>query len=122
MNIRCSECDTGHLTPRELEDHDIGPLVGLEHVILTRAPGLVCDHCGATTVPGEVLEEVMAYLAAMIVEQGEELQPREVKYLRETLGLTQEELAERLGLKRLTILRWENGDEPIGRVPSLAMR
>src|SRR5688572_10851481 len=122
MKIRCSECDKGHLVEREGERHDISAPVGLEQVILVKVPALVFDHCAATTIRGEVLDEVMASLAALIVEQGEELHPREVKYLRETLGLTQEELAERLGLKRLTILRWENGDDQIGGVQSLALR
>jgi putative zinc finger/helix-turn-helix YgiT family protein len=122
MKIRCSECDTGHLVERVVNDHDVGPLVGLDQVVLVKGPGLICDHCGATTIPGEVLEEIMATLAGLIVEQGEELTPREVRYLRETLGLTQEELADRLGLKRLTIIRWENGEDAIGRIQSLALR
>jgi len=41
---------------------------------------------------------------------------------REQLGLTQEELAKHLGVKRLSIIRWENGQTEIDKILERAMR
>lgn len=39
-----------------------------------------------------------------------------IRYLRESAGLTQGELAQKLGVSRITILRWETGEnEPRSR-------
>lgn len=35
-----------------------------------------------------------------------------IKDLRNEAGLTQEQLAERLGVQRMTVIRWERGDNP----------
>ena len=43
----------------------------------------------------------------------------ELKQLRMRLGLTQEELGQRLGVARVTVARWEIG---LRRVPELAAR
>ncbi len=39
--------------------------------------------------------------------------PRELKKARMKMGLTQQELAEETGVKRLTIVRYETGVRPI---------
>ena len=49
--------------------------------------------------------------------KGEELRRK-----REQLGLTQEELAKHLGVKRLSIIRWENGQTEIDKILERAMR
>ena len=41
---------------------------------------------------------------------------------RERLGLTQEELAKRLGRKRLSIIRYESGESPVPKVIELALK
>jgi transcriptional regulator with XRE-family HTH domain len=46
----------------------------------------------------------------------------ELKRKRERLGLTQAELAKRLGITKITILRYENGQTEIPRVVELAMK
>ena len=46
----------------------------------------------------------------------------ELKRKRERLGLTQAELAKRLGITKITILRYENGQTKIPRVVELAMK
>jgi transcriptional regulator with XRE-family HTH domain len=38
------------------------------------------------------------------------MRPKELKRRRESLGLTQDELAERLGVETDTLLAWERGD------------
>ena len=41
---------------------------------------------------------------------------------RERLGLTQEELAKRLGKNRLTIIRYESGETPIPKAVEMALK
>jgi len=46
--------------------------------------------------------------------------PKDLKRIRQKLGLTQEDLAERLGVTRITVGRWETGmrriTEPMARL------
>lgn len=46
----------------------------------------------------------------------------ELRYRREMIGLTQEQLAQRLGLSRSTVQRFEAGSYPISRTVELAMQ
>jgi transcriptional regulator with XRE-family HTH domain len=41
---------------------------------------------------------------------------------RERLGLTQEEMAKRLGKNRLTVIRYESGNFPIPKAIELALK
>jgi DNA-binding transcriptional regulator YiaG len=43
----------------------------------------------------------------------------ELKQLRTSLGMTQDELGQRLGVARVTVARWEIG---LRRIPQLAVR
>jgi DNA-binding transcriptional regulator YiaG len=40
------------------------------------------------------------------------MRPRQVKKLRKDLGLTQQQLAERIGAARESVARWETGKHP----------
>jgi putative transcriptional regulator len=42
--------------------------------------------------------------------------PEEIKALRERLGFTQEELAQKLGVSVRTVSRWETGDKSPSRL------
>jgi transcriptional regulator with XRE-family HTH domain len=46
----------------------------------------------------------------------------ELKTLREKLDLTQESLAKRLGVKRLSVIRWETGKTAIPTTVELALK
>ncbi len=46
----------------------------------------------------------------------------DLKKKRERLGLTQVELARRLGVERITVIRWEGGKTEIPRTVELALR
>jgi DNA-binding XRE family transcriptional regulator len=50
------------------------------------------------------------------------MKPEEMRRKRERLGLTQEELAKRLGVQRLSVIRWENGQTKISKSIDLAIR
>src|SRR4051812_37354112 len=109
--IRCSNCLEGTMVEGRVENYDASAVVGLEAVVLRSAPALRCDRCGHVMFDGNVVEAVTEQLARLIVRQGEELRPTEIRFLREVIGMTQAELAERLGMSRATVNRWETGND-----------
>ena len=119
--IRCSACQKGVLAPGRTKDHDIGPLFGLERVLLDRAPALICKVCGHVVLDGETIEEARRKLAELIVRNGASLTGSEARFLREAMEMTQAQLAERLQIIRGTVTRWEAGDD-LGPVQSFALR
>lgn len=120
--IRCDVCGKGHLKRVTVPRHDVSAVVGLEGVTLINAPALVCSSCGAVTLEGSVLDEAAELLTVMLVEQGDALTAGEIRYLRRVLDMTQSELADRLGMHRTTVARWEIGEVPIGKAESMAVR
>lgn len=119
-NIRCSSCNEGVLVDRTI-DHDVGELVGMHRVTVTGMPALVCPKCGAVSVAGPVMEEILLHLAASVLARPE-LDAIEVRFLRKLVGDTQQELADRLGVNRATINRWENSEGPITGPDAYAVR
>jgi DNA-binding transcriptional regulator YiaG len=105
-----------------VEDYDASDVVGLDRVTLRRARVLRCDRCGHIMFPGDVVDTITRALAKLIIRQGEELRPQEVRFLREVIGMTQAELGIRLGVSRATVNRWETGGDGVAAVQSLALR
>ena len=58
--IRCSGCPEGTMVPGHVQDHDVGPLFGLDSVILTRVPALVCDPAPPPPVPPYRIDSLAA--------------------------------------------------------------
>lgn len=119
--IRCSSCRKSFLQPGQTKDHNIGPLFGFDRVLLSQAPALICDNCGHVALEGEVIESARRKLGELIVRSREPLTPAEARFLRETIGMTQAQLADRLGIGRVTVTRWETGED-VGAVQSFALR
>jgi YgiT-type zinc finger domain-containing protein len=119
--IRCSACRRGVLEPSVVKDHDVGPLFGLDKVLLSEAPALVCPNCGHVVLECEVVEAARKALARLIIQHSSSLSPAEARFLRETMGLTQAELAQRLQIIRGTITRWEAGSK-VGPIQSFVLR
>jgi YgiT-type zinc finger domain-containing protein len=119
--IRCSACQKGVLVPGRTKDHDVGPLFGLERTLLDRAPALICRNCNHVVLEGETIEAARRKLAELIVRNGVSLTGSEARFLRETIGMTQAQLAERLQVIRGTVTRWEASDD-LGPVQSFALR
>ncbi|MEP7121882.1 MAG: YgiT-type zinc finger protein [Byssovorax sp.] len=119
--IRCSVCEKGTLAPGRTKEHDIGPLFGLDRVLLDRAPALICEECGHVVLDGETIEAARRKLAVLIVRNRSSLTGREARFLRETMNMTQAQLADRLQIIRGTVTRWEAGED-LGPVQSFALR
>jgi DNA-binding transcriptional regulator YiaG len=71
---------------------------------------------------GGALDEALEALTLVLVETDGPLRPKETKFLRNALDMTQEELADRLGVHRTTVARWEIGEVPMGKAESMALR
>ena len=50
------------------------------------------------------------------------MSPTKLRKLRKRVGLSQEELARRLGVARVTVTRWENGSRRPSKIAELALR
>jgi DNA-binding XRE family transcriptional regulator len=118
---RCSQCNEGEMLPGLVDDHDMSPFFGLD-ARLVRAAAHVCDHCGAATLEGPVLEAAERALARLIVGGTGPLKPKELRFLRGFMGLSQAELSERLGVHRVSVARWETETAPVGALESFAIR
>jgi YgiT-type zinc finger domain-containing protein len=118
--IRCSVCGKGNLG-QKLVDHDVGELLDMKRVVVHNMPALVCTKCGSVNLYGGILDQIALLLAVSILQQ-QELDRGEVRYLRKLIGDTQEELAERLGVARATVNRWENNPESVKGPDAYAIR
>lgn len=47
--------------------------------------------------------------------------PADLKTIRDALGLTQQALADRLDVHRVTVAKWETGAQPIPQIAQLAV-
>jgi putative zinc finger/helix-turn-helix YgiT family protein len=120
--VHCDVCGKGRYRTKTLERHDAGALLGLDGVTLVRVPALVCDKCGAVILDGAALDRAAEALTLVVVEGDGALRPGEVRFLRNALDMTQEALADRLGVHRTTVARWEIGEVAIGQAESVALR
>jgi DNA-binding transcriptional regulator YiaG len=110
---RPANCECGgSLRVATLDEYDFSDYVGFK-VILTNVPGLRCDKCHGETIVGGMINAAMNLTLRRISESPRRLHGAEAKYLRRNLGITQEELAIRMGINRVTVAKWECGDEPI---------
>ena len=64
-----------------------------------------CRNCGEVVLDAEANKQISATFRG----QAGLLTPEEIRQHRKNLGLTQEELAERLSVAEATLSRWENG-------------
>jgi putative zinc finger/helix-turn-helix YgiT family protein len=64
-----------------------------------------CRNCGEVVLDTEASEQITQAFR----RQAGLLTPEEIRQNRKKLDLTQEELAERLGIAEATLSRWENG-------------
>lgn len=68
---------------------------------------LECSNCHTRMLPDEASGKIYSKLR----EEAGLLEPHEIRQNRETLGLTQKELAKHLGIADSTLSRWETGGQ-----------
>jgi len=117
--MKCIEC--GYKTKEERQERTL-QLDLPYHVVVRDSPLHVCPNCGAeypgVTAPGRTFEA----LARWIAQRPGRLHGSEVRFIRNAMGWSQEQLGRRLGVAVETISRWENAKRPVGHQSELALR
>jgi len=94
---------------------------GLDNVIL-KGLRVVIDDDGEEVVTIPNINLLHRVLASLVASKETGLQPKELRFLRTELGLTQAELADRVGKDAQTIGRWERGETPIEKSAEMVIR
>jgi DNA-binding transcriptional regulator YiaG len=93
---------------------------GLDNVVI-EGLSIVEDHAGEETVTIPAMGMLHQVIAEGIVGLPMKMTGSELRFLRTEMGLTQEQLAEILKVKPLSVSRWERGD-PITDVSEMLIR
>lgn len=102
---KCALCDeqTAHLS-HQLHSFNYGPVAdGI--VLQATVPVWTCESCGESYL-GEEAEEIMHEAVCIYLGR---LTPREIRAMRVSFGMRQEDFAEMTGHGVASIKRWESG-------------
>lgn len=91
-------------------------------VTLVDVPGFRCSRCGGETLGGELINRALQLLVQALVTGPHRLSAPGARFLRKSMRLTQQELADRLGANRITVTNWERGEAPISKEHDLMLR
>jgi DNA-binding transcriptional regulator YiaG len=82
---------------------------GLDEIYLLNGYDLE-DHDGEQYMSVQKMEELHQAIGRHLVTHRKGLAPKEIRFLRNTMNLTQAELASRLGNNAQSVARWEKGE------------
>jgi len=77
---------------------------------------------GEETVTIENLDGLWTAIGLYLVSKKKQLQPKEIKFLRHHMNLTQAELGQVLRVTDQTVARWEKGQTPLDGPADVALR
>ena len=119
MILKC-ECG-GILKKVMLKEFDFTVVAGIP-AMLCNTPGLRCNRCHLPTLDGTVINETLRMIALAIAKQPERMTADHARFARKHIQLTQQELAERMGIARETVADWERGRDPVSAQHDLMLR
>lgn len=118
--MKCDECNAQVTTERNaVRRYDIG---GLPHVTLHGVEVIRCANCGNEEIAIPRIGQLHRVIAASMVKQRRMLAPVEIRFLRKHIGLSGNDFAQRMGVARETVSRWETGANPMGAVADRLLR
>lgn len=118
--MKCADCGGPVTAERNaVRRYDIG---GLPHVVLHGVEVIRCDACGRETVAIPRVAQLHRIVAHQIVSQRRMLAPIEIRFLRKHVGLSATDFAQRMGVTRETVSRWETGSTPMGPAADRLLR
>lgn len=108
--MKCYACNGEKFETRQVElMTQVGP-----HRVVNRAHRRpVCLSCGEFTVTTAALEKVELQAALVAFTEAPVVTGEMVRFARKALGLTQTELAERIGTTKESVSRWEREERPM---------
>jgi putative zinc finger/helix-turn-helix YgiT family protein len=118
--MTCDECNAPAAVERSaIRRYDAG---GLPHIELHGVEVTRCGSCGAESVAIPRIAQLHRALASIFVTQHRMLAPIEIRFLRKHIGLSGADFAQRMGVARETVSRWETGASTIGAVADRLLR
>jgi DNA-binding transcriptional regulator YiaG len=94
---------------------------GIDNVIL-KDFRVVTDDLGEEVVMIPNVNMLHRVLMRLVASKESGLQPKEIRFLRTELGLTQAQLAELVGRDAQTIGRWERGENSLDQTAEMVIR
>jgi DNA-binding transcriptional regulator YiaG len=119
MMLKCT-CG-GILKRATLKDFDFRAFAGIPST-LHDARGFRCEACGGETIPGDVINDALRSLVFAIVQMKQLLPGDLARFLRRRLRLSQQEIADRMNVNRVTVADWERGAAAISPQHDFTLR
>lgn len=108
---RCSECGAPMTVRREAYRYEE---CGLRYVTLKGIEVSRCGACGNFEVSIPRVEQLHQLIAERVIEKRTRFTGAEIRFLRQSLGLSGALFARRMGVAAETVSRWENDAVMIG--------
>ena len=89
---------------------------------LDGVPGWKCGSCKREMLLGQAINISLFFIAMLIVRSPGRLAPGFARYLRRSMQITQQELADRMGVARETVASWESNLKEISPQHDLILR
>jgi len=117
--MNCLNCSGPLLTARETVPYhlDLPYPIQLHDVTVHR-----CEGCGEYEVEVPRVEALHRQIALQVAHREGRLHPKEIRFLRKSLGWSGKEFAQHLQVQPETVSRWENGAKKMGERSELLLR
>lgn len=108
MNNKCGVCESKMKKKRETVPYECG----LDGILLENMEVYLCPKCGEREVEVRNTLSLHHEIAMALARKTERLGPKEIRFLRKYLGLSSTEFAQKVGVDKATVSRWERVEEP----------
>jgi putative transcriptional regulator len=105
-DIKCPNC---HLKGKTHKGEYHYTESGLQNVWLMGVEIFECD-CGENFAFIPCAQELHKLIAEILLKQESQLSGREIRFLRKHMGMKSKDFANEVGVRPVTVSRWENGD------------
>jgi len=118
---RCGVCGEAMETRRENYKYDGS---GLDNVTLAGIEVRHCPKCGNRVALIPEIDGLHKVIAMSLVEKPSRLLPKEIRFLRKWLGLSSQDMAQKIGVDRSTWSKYESvkDSQPMGRQTERLLR
>jgi len=121
---RAARCSCGGiLRQTTAKKVDLEPLFGLKGDLVGAVHALRCSQCGSMTYEAATFARMLGVVARCVLEQPRILTADEARFVRKAvLGFTQDRLARRMGIHKITVADWERGERALSKEHDYELR